>query len=55
MGVITLVTIDYGRIYGPLPKSSVITDPVSHIGSLTNQNACQRITLQVCVGLRRSL
>lgn len=47
MVVITVVDIDYGRIFGPFPVTSTGMDPTYAIGMLTQDKTRQGPALEV--------
>lgn len=47
MGVITVVDIDYGRIFGPFPITRTGMDPTYAIGMLTQDKKHQGPAMEV--------
>lgn len=47
MGVITIVDIDYGHIFGPFPIATTAMDPTFAIGLLTQDSVHQGPMLEV--------
>lgn len=47
MGVITIVDIDYGHIFGPFPIATTAMDPTFAIGLLTQDSLHQGPMLEV--------
>ena len=47
MGVITIVNIDYGHIFGPFPIATTAMDPTIAIGLLTQDSVHQGPLLEV--------